>query len=401
MIKKNFLSNYFLIIILISSVIYSLWSIKLLNDFPWRYVFTDWIINYEGGYIRRGLLGEISINLSNFLDLNIKYVFLLIHLSTYLVFHLIFYKFFTSFKKNYIFYLLCFSPLVFLYPIATFEAFARKEIFYITFFLINCYLLIKINNRNIVFFSTNLLVILSYLIHESSLFFLIFFYFSYLIFLKKNNYKIRFNEIGFIIIVYLILFYLLFIPVTDEKLSEMIYLVNQDFFELTRFSGAITWLQKDPSSAFMFLENNQISIKDIFQNILYLHFLIIFFYLLYINNFFESGKYFLILTILSFFGPLIYFLVWLDWGRLVYIIYNFCLIFTFYCLHDDKEIFIKIDKFPIINSLNYKFKLFFTVSYIGLWTPKIFFYDDVEFFPLTNLISDLIKYSIKYGALLF
>ena len=401
MVKKNFLSNYFLIIILISSVIYSLWSIKLLNDFPWRYVFTDWIINYEGGYIRRGLLGEISINLSNFLDLNIKYVFLLIHLSTYLLFHLIFYKFFTSFKKNYIFYLLCFSPLVFLYPIATFEAFARKEIFYITFFLINCYLLIKINNRNIVFFSTNLLVILSYLIHESSLFFLIFFYFSYLIFLKKNNYKIRFNEIGFIIIVYLILFYLLFIPVTDEKLSEMIYLVNQDFFELTRFSGAITWLQKDPSSAFMFLENNQISIKDIFQNILYLHFLIIFFYLLYINNFFESGKYFLILTILSFFGPLIYFLVWLDWGRLVYIIYNFCLILTFYCLHDDKEIFVKIDKFPIINSLNYKFKLFFTVSYISLWTPKIFFYDNVEFFPLTNLISDLVNYSIKYGTQLF
>ena len=60
----------------------------------------DWIINYKGGYIRRGLLGEISINLSNFLDLNIKYVFLLIHLSTYLLFHLIFYLFFSNFKKN-------------------------------------------------------------------------------------------------------------------------------------------------------------------------------------------------------------------------------------------------------------------------------------------------------------
>jgi hypothetical protein len=216
MIKKKLFSNYFLIIILISSAIYSLWSVKLLNDFPWRYVFTDWIINYEGGYIRRGLLGEISINLSNFLDLNIKYIFLLIHLSAYLLFHLIFYKFFISFNKNYVFYLLCFSPLVFLYPIATFEAFARKEIFYITFFLINCYLLLKINNRNIVFFSTNLLVILSYLIHESALFFLIFFYFSYLIFLKKNDYKIRLSEIGFILIVYLILLSLLFIPVTEE-----------------------------------------------------------------------------------------------------------------------------------------------------------------------------------------
>ena len=401
MIKKNFFSNYFLISILISGSIYFLWSVKLLNDFPWRYVFTDWIINYEGGYIRRGLLGEISINLSNFLDLNIKYIFLLIHLSTYLLFHLLFYKFFSSFKKNYIFYLLCFSPLVFLYPITTFEAFARKEIFYITFFLLNCYLLIKIKNRNIAFFSTNLLVVLSYLIHETSILFIIFFYFSYYVFLTKNNYKVKISELGFIIIVYSILLFLLSIPVTDEKLSEMIYLVNQNFFELTKFSGAITWLQNDPSSAFLFLKYNHVSFKFVLQNILYLHFLLIFFYLLYINNFFKFGKYFFILTILSFFGPLILFIVWLDWGRLVYIFYNFCLIFTFYCLYNDKEVFIKIDKLPIINDLNYKLKLLVTVSYISLWTPKIFFYDDVEFFPLINLISDLVKYSMKYGALLF
>ena len=91
MIKKNFLINYFLIIIVISSSIYFLWLVKLLNDFPWRYVFTDWIINYKGGYIRRGLLGEVSINLSIFLDLKIKYVFFLIHLFIYLLFHLLFY----------------------------------------------------------------------------------------------------------------------------------------------------------------------------------------------------------------------------------------------------------------------------------------------------------------------
>jgi len=398
--QNKILSNHFLIIILISSAIYSLWSVKLLNDFPWRYVFTDWIINYEGGYIRRGLLGEISINLSNFLDLNIKYVFLLIHLSTYLLFHLIFYKFFISFKKNYIFYLLCFSPLVFLYPIATFEAFARKEIFYITFFLLNCYLAIRINNRNIIFFSTNLFVILSYLIHESSLVFLSFFYLSYFVFLKKNNYKKKLSEFLFIFIIYLILLFLLSLPVTDEKLSKMIFMINQNFFEVTEFSGAITWLQRSASSAFMFLESNYISFKYILQNILFLHFLVIFLYLLYINNFFKTGKYFFIFTILSFFSPIMLFLVGNDWGRFVYIIYNFCLIFTFYCLHDDKKIFIKIDKLPIINNLNHKVKLFFTISYISLWTPKIFFYDDFEFFPLITLISDLIKYSIKYGSLL-
>ena len=400
MVKKKFLSNYFLIFILISAAIYSLWSLKLLNDFPWRYVFTDWIINYEGGYIRRGLLGEISINLSNFLNLNIKYVFLLIHLSTYLLFHLLFYKFFLNLKKNYVFYLLCFSPLVFLYPIATFEAFARKEIFYITFFLLNCYLLIKLNNRNIVFFSTNLLVILSYLIHESSLFFLIFFYFSYFVFLKKNNYKVKLSELGFILLVYSVFLYLLSIPVSDEKISKMVFLINQNFFEITEFSGAISWLQRSASSAFVFLQNNYISPKDLLRHILFSHFLIIFLYLLYINNFFKSGKYFFILTILSFFSPLILFLVGNDWGRFIYILYNFCLIFTFYCLYDDKEIFVKVDKLSAINNINYKFKLILTVSYISLWNPKIFFYDEVEFFALFNVVSDLIKYSVRYTGLL-
>ena len=400
MVKKKILSNYFLIVILISSSIYFLWSVKLLNDFPWRYVFTDWIINYEGGYIRRGLLGEISINISNFLALNIKYVFFLIHLSIYLLFHLLFYNFFSNFKKNYVFCLLCFSPLVFLYPIATFEAFARKEIFYITFFLLNCYLAIRINSRSIIFFSTNLFVILSYLIHESSLVFLSFFYLSYFVFLKKNNYKKKLSEFLFIFIIYLILLFLLSLPVTDEKLSKMIFMINQNFFEVTEFSGAITWLQRSASSAFMFLESNYISSKYILQNILFLHFLVIFLYLLYINNFFRSGKYIFIFTIFSFFSPIMLFLVGNDWGRFVYILYNFCLIFTFYCLHDDKDIFIKIDKLPVINNLNYKVKLFFTISYISMWTPKIFFYDDFEFFPLIILISDLIKYSIKYGSLL-
>ena len=401
MIKKNFLINYFLIIIVISSSIYFLWLVKLLNDFPWRYVFTDWIINYKGGYIRRGLLGEVSINLSNFLDLKIKYVFFLIHLFIYLLFHLLFYKYFSNFKRNYVFYLLCFSPLVFLYPIATFEAFARKEIFYITFFLLNCYLSIKIYNRNIIFFTTNLFILLSYFIHESSLFFINFFYLSYFVFLKKNNYKIKLSEIFFIFIIYLIVLFLLFIPVTDDKLSTMVFFINQNFFEITEFSGSISWLQRSGLSAFSFLEDNYISMKYIFQNILFLHFLIIFLYLLYINNFFRSGKYVFVFTILVFFSPLVLFTVGNDWGRFVYILYNFCLIFTFYCLYDDKKIFVKIDKLPIITNLDYKFKLFFTVSYISLWTPKIFFFDKVEFFPLFNLIFDLIKYSIKYITLLF
>ena len=177
----------------------------------------------------------------------------------------------------------------------------------------------------------------------------------------------------------------------------MIFLINQNFFEITEYSGAISWLQRSASSAFMFIESNDISSRDVLQNFLLLHFLIIFLYLLYINNFFKLEKYFFILTLFSFLSPLVLFLVGNDWGRFVYILYNFCLIFTFYCLHGDKKIFKKIDQLPVINNLNNKIKIILTISYVSLWTPKIFYYDNVEVFPLYNVLTKLIKYSVKYS----
>tara|TARA_Y100000389_G_C17228962_1_gene397144 strand:+ start:135 stop:743 length:609 start_codon:yes stop_codon:yes gene_type:complete len=200
--------------------------------------------------------------------------------------------------------------------------------------------------------------------------------------------------------IYFLLPSLLFIPVSEEKIIQMVFLVNQNFFEISEFSGAIAWLKSSPFFAFTFLKYNNVDLKYVFQNILFLHFIIVFLYLLFINNFFKYGKYFFIFTFLSFFGPLILFFVWFDWGRLVYIIYNFCLIFTFFCLHNNTEVFNKIDKITVINNLDYKFKLIFTISYIGLWTPKIFYNDNVVLFPLITLIRDLVKYSIKYGSLL-
>ncbi len=401
MIKKNLSLNYFLFLIIISSSVYFLWSIKILNDFPWRYVFTDWIINYEGGYIRRGLLGEISINLSNLFNLDIKYIFFILHFSIYLFFHLLFYAYFKIFSKNYIFYFLCFSPLVFLYPIATFEAFSRKEIFYITFFLLSCYISLKINNRKIIFLSTNLLVLLSYLIHESSIFFINFFYLIFFIFLKKNNYKLNIFEILIIIVIYLVLLLLLFVPVTDEKITVMVSYINENFFEITEFSGAISWLKRNASSSFLFLEVNTILFRDYLRYIILLHFLIIFFFLLKKNNFFKIDKFITIFTVVSFLSPLCLFILANDWGRFTYIYYNFALIFTFYFFYNNQKIFLKIDNLKLLQNINYKLKIFLTICYVGLWTPRIFFYDKIDFFPLYDLLINLANYSVKYSKIIF
>ena len=121
--------------------------------------------------------------------------------------------------------------------------FQERDILY-NFFLLSCFITLNLNNRKIIFLSTNFLVCLSYLIHESSIFFINFFYLVFFVYLKKNNYKIKNFEILIIVTIYLALFFLLLIPVTDEKVSLMVVYINENFFEITEFSGAISWLKE-------------------------------------------------------------------------------------------------------------------------------------------------------------
>lgn len=392
--------NWFLIIISISIFIYFFWLIKLLNDFPWRYVFTDWIINYKGGYIRRGLIGEISVNLSIFLDVNIKYIFFIIHFFIYILFHFFFYKFFSVFKKNYLFYALCFSPLVFLYPLATFEALARKEIFFITLFLINCYFLTRVQNRNIAFFLTNICFVISYFIHESSFIFLIFFYLVYYVFLKKRKLHLKSHELLIILMVITLLASFLFIPVTELKLLTMVSYISENFFLASSKSGAISAMHFNTSGINLFLKDNYISLKYIARYLLLSHFLILFIYILYLKPLSQFGKFFYLLCLGCFLSPVFLFLIASDWGRFVYILYNFCLIFTFFYFYNNKQIFIEIDKCLNFQKISFKFKLFFTICYVSLWSPKIWYFEDIELFALFKVLFSVFKYSFKYGTIL-
>ena len=51
---------------------------------------TEWLINYQGGFTRRGLSGEILFQISVFFDFELKKTILFVQISTYvfLLFHL-------------------------------------------------------------------------------------------------------------------------------------------------------------------------------------------------------------------------------------------------------------------------------------------------------------------------
>ena len=118
---KNILIIYFLYLI-IGLCIYSTLQI---SEFPEKYVFTEWLINYEGGYVRRGLLGQLVFDISEILEINIKYLILIFQVVSYFIYFTIFYFIFSKIEINFFWLLIIFSPILFVYPLVELMVFAK------------------------------------------------------------------------------------------------------------------------------------------------------------------------------------------------------------------------------------------------------------------------------------
>ena len=95
MIKNNKILLIYFLYLILGFVFFLTFH---LNEFPIKYTFTDWLINYEGGFVRRGLLGQIVFELSKLLNIQIKFLILIFQISIYLIYFLLF--FFIIIKKR-------------------------------------------------------------------------------------------------------------------------------------------------------------------------------------------------------------------------------------------------------------------------------------------------------------
>ena len=151
-----------------------------LYEFPNKYVYTDWLINYEGGFVRRGLLGQIIFEISNFFNIEISLIILYFQIISYFLYVLLFFFIFLKIKTNFFWFIIIFSPVLFLYPIAELEALGRKDILVISLFLI--FSLINYNNLNSVILAFICFFSLSTLIHEITVFYI--FHYLFIIYIK-------------------------------------------------------------------------------------------------------------------------------------------------------------------------------------------------------------------------
>ena len=140
-LKKNFL--LFIIFLIIFAVFYLYIKHNVGNDSS----VSEWLINYNGGFTRRGLGGEIAIIIANLFDFSLRqsifFIQSLFHVS-YLVLVFLYIK---NLKVNIIQLFAIYAPLFILYPIAEIEALGRKEIILFLSFLITLFLCENKNSK--------------------------------------------------------------------------------------------------------------------------------------------------------------------------------------------------------------------------------------------------------------
>ena len=138
------------------------------------YVIGDWLINYQAGFVRRGLTGQLIIALSDLIHLKMNMVVFAIQLLFYLAYSVILY--FLIYKKEITgwFLVLLLSPVTLLFPIL--GAAGRKEM--ILFFLFGLYIICLDRNRlksTAVLLLFSLALMVATLIHELTFFYIPYF----------------------------------------------------------------------------------------------------------------------------------------------------------------------------------------------------------------------------------
>ncbi len=389
---NNYFLNYLLILFLFATFfLYQKHNVG--NDST----ISEWIINYEGGFTKRGLIGQISIYLSNLLFLNLRDVILVFQTLTVGIYFLLLFNFFKNLKFNKIFILSIFTPIFILYPVAEIEVLARKEIF-IFIYLIS-YTFISLNSKKFKFLYKLFIFPIAILIWEPVIFFLFFFIFLDLV---ENKITTLNKKIFFVFVSYIpsliLLTYIVLNPISEEAHSLMVNSLKNNFNENCYMSCE---LLKSKSSIYQQFQGNFGKYSfEIFLR----YFLIILIgfgplFILLFNSklkvkiiFFKNFDNLLIPFLILLSPVILLFAMGYDWGRWVNISYVFSII-IFVFLYKNNFIFLS-EKFlerSLFKKINKKIFIFIIIIFCFGWNPKTVITGDVASFPGYRIPYKVVK----------
>ena len=356
---------------------------------------SEWLINYEGGFTKRGLIGQITISISEFFNFSLRQSILFFQIFSIGIYYLLLINFFKSVKFNKIILLSIFTPIFLLYPVAEIEVLGRKEIIIFSFYL--TYLTLQ-NFKQKNYFRIFLLPLLM-LIWEPVVFFFIFWLIvDYIEGVFDKNYKSLIKYLFSFIPAILIGIYIVLNPISEIDHKNMAIFLKENFNENCYMSCALLLSKSsiyDQFQANFNLFNFQIFLR---------YFLIILigfgplFILIKFSQFRKlNNKMFLFLIAPPIF---VLFMMMSDWGRIVNIFYTFSII-SFLSLYKKKLVLInnEISRNFFVKILNKKnIYVFFFIIFCFGWNPKTSLTGDIGTNPLWKIPYNASKRILGFNS---
>ena len=387
-------------IYLVSLLSFSIFFLYLKHQIGNDSTISEWLINYEGGFTKRGIIGQIAIYFSRLFDQNLRWILFIMQVTAFSIYFILIYNFLKNVNYNRILILAIFTPIFVLYPVAEIEVLARKEILVFTLYLL--YLLIP-NNYFLKYFSFIIFYILSVLIWEPVVFFSPLFLAIEVIENKIESVNFKLIFIIFKFLPGLIIAgYIAINPISGDNHEIMSSVLKNEFGETCYMSCA---LLKSKSTIFQQFQGN---FHKYSLEIFIRYFLIILIgfgpiFILLKNSilknknllFFNKFDNLLFPTLLTLLPVILLFAMGYDWGRWVNISYVFTFIFYFYLLNKK---YLNIENkmnSNFIMTLNKKLFIFVFVLFCFGWNPKTVITGDVASFPGYRIPYKTISYFIR------
>jgi len=367
---------------------------------------SEWLINYQGGFTRRGLLGDLAFNLAILTKAKIRFIIFLFQLFFYFIFIILTFNFIKDVKINFLSRLALYTPIFLLFPLGEIESLVRKET---VIFIIFIFFLILASNRFDKKYSNSYIFFIfpiTFLIWEPTIFFFPFIFF--ILYLK--NYTKKILQTIFKILLISSPSLIVFLLVISNPLSEighekmckdlMFFFEERCYMSLALLKSKSTILQQFTANFPTY------KIEYIVRYILILLIGFLPLFILSANYKLNEKKVNFLFKFKSFLTPLIIllsltpicYLAMYDWGRTVNISYTFS-IFTYFFLIKNNYIYPKDNKFYLFvkkffNNRKYYYAAF--LLYCFCWNIKTVISDRVGSFPIYRIITKSVKILIHY-----
>jgi hypothetical protein len=384
--KKIFLSY------LIFLIFFIIFFLSAVHNSPPNNSMAEWVINYQGGFTRRGLLGEFIFQFSQFFDFQLRKSFLGMQIVIYLAYFYFIYILFHKIRYNYIFTLAIFSPLFFVFSLTELEALGRKDILMFLAFITNFIIYDKFKNLNYNYLYFFLSFPIVFLTHEIYIIYICYFL-AFFVILEK---KINLFFILKIISIFIIIFFFLNLINTNEYSQENLQLLCENLKNKSNENCGLA-----PHSMVLDIAAYQAEIGWKLPHVIrYIGIFLIGFFGLMILIFYSkvnpimTNKYiqklnlkiiFLILALPS----ILPFLTAVDSGRYSSMAYTFPCIFYFGLLKigvidfNYDKVSLLLEK-TLLKSKKYQIILLILICFT--WTPKAVYHEDISSIPLYRTI---------------